>query len=110
MGFPKGCRNARWINSKSFAKRFTYQSVALRYHLNAKVGWRYQATSHACTLPTPPESRLSVYAIREEAPAVSIVTGSSESVSGLKLHPLESSAFTAHYFANCRGACATVRS
>ena len=43
MGFPKGCGNARRINSKSSAKWFTYQSVALRCHLNEKARRRNQA-------------------------------------------------------------------
>ena len=43
MGFPEECGNARRINSKSSAKWFTYQSVALRCHLNEKARWRNQA-------------------------------------------------------------------
>jgi len=45
MGFLRECGNARRISSRSSAKWFTYQSVAIRCLLNEKARWRNQASA-----------------------------------------------------------------
>jgi hypothetical protein len=66
MGFLKGCGNARRINSRSSAKWFTYQSVAIRCHLNEKASWRNQALA----LRTPVSERYRDIATTAKQPGV----------------------------------------